>query len=439
MGHVRGLAAEDAGEDRKGLARRLSSEGQSGTANGPAAPGKPARHYRIRIDRTFTLLDLMWAVIAFALVFRLVFVLGIQSLFLLGLVVPGLVLAYVVAMFARRATQQEALLWVLAVAAEKRMPLAPGIEAVADQYGGLLRRQAQALAAWLKAGILLPEALERLPGVLPIWSMTLVRVGADSGVLSAALHEAAEMRSARRGPKHPVIGKIAYLIGVLLLMQAIVAFLLIFVMPKFEVIFRDFGIRLPRATAILTAFSHAIAQSQLLPYLMLAEFIFLLCLLLQYLGWLPVRLPLVDRLARRRHAGLILRTLAIVVEGGQPLTPALKALSRYYPQRWVKRKLVKAHYATAEGTNWYDGLHAQRLVTAPECAVLASAERAGNLPWAMRELADSGERRLVYRLQVCSQLLFTFVVLSLGALVFFVAIAYFMPLLSLIEVMAQCI
>ena len=51
--------------------------------------------------------------------------------------------------------------------------------------------------------------------------------------------------------------------------------------------------------------------------------------------------------------------------------------------------------------------------------------------------AENSERRLVYRVQMCAQWLVPLFVLALGAVVFTMAVAYFTPLLVLIEKLAS--
>ena len=71
-------------------------------------------------------------------------------------VVFGVVLLFAMAIGAgvilarRRSTQQDSLLWILAIAAEGNMPLAPTVAAFADQYRGNYRRRIMNLAAELR-------------------------------------------------------------------------------------------------------------------------------------------------------------------------------------------------------------------------------------------------------------------------------------------------
>ncbi len=90
-----------------------------------------------------------------------------------------------------------------------------------------------------------------------------------------------------------------------------------------------------------------------------------------------------------------------------------------------------------QGVEWTEALFENGLLTPSDVGVLASAQRAGNLAWALRELAETGERRWAYRLQAWSQLLFVLTMLVLGLLVFVLAVAFFLPLITLIERLAS--
>ena len=88
------------------------------------------------------------------------------------------------------------------------------------------------------------------------------------------------------------------------------------------------------------------------------------------------------------------------------------------------------------GESWIDALWHQGLIRPTDAEVLASASEVGNLAWAMRELAETGERRLAFRFQAVIQTLFPLVVVGFGLVVVFLAIAFFAPLSMLIRRLA---
>ena len=151
-----------------------------------------------------------------------------------------------------------------------------------------------------------------------------------------------------------------------------------------------------------------------------------------FVGWVNYDVPFFDRLLKRRHAALILRSLSLYVDAGKPIEEGLRYLASHYPTWWVRRKLIKADSEVRHGEDWIDRLQSHGLIRSADAEVLMSAQEVGNLSWAMRELAETGERRLAYRFQAVMQTLFPLVVIGLRAVVAFLAMAFFAPLIVLL-------
>ena len=62
-----------------------------------------------------------------------------------------------------------------------------------------------------------------------------------------------------------------------------------------------------------------------------------------------------------------------------------------------------------------------------------SAERTGNLAWALDEMAESNARRAVYRLRALMNVVFPAAVAVLGSFVVLIALALLSPLFRLIS------
>ena len=62
-----------------------------------------------------------------------------------------------------------------------------------------------------------------------------------------------------------------------------------------------------------------------------------------------------------------------------------------------------------------------------------SAERTGNLAWALEEMAESNARRAMYRLRALTNVAFPVAVLVLGSFVLLIAFAMFSTLFKLIS------
>jgi type II secretory pathway component PulF len=161
--------------------------------------------------------------------------------------------------------------------------------------------------------------------------------------------------------------------------------------------------------------------------------LFTLAVLFAFIGWFPRDLPLIWRVFRRYDGALVMRGMALAVRRNVPIPQALTLLKETYPLQQIALQLERAGERVTQGQDWCDSLRRTGLIGQADVAILSAAQRAGNLDWALEEMADSALRRQTHKLQTLIQLLFPVILLLLGGLVFFIVVGLFLPLISLIE------
>jgi type II secretory pathway component PulF len=374
-----------------------------------------------------------WVLIAVGLAGNLMLMMGLLSLLWIPI---WIVVAEFIAL-KRQHTMQQALLGTMAVSAERFIPLAPAIEAFAEDFGGKFGVRAAKLASLLKNGVTLPDALRQVEHVVPRQLMPIIRVGYESGALAQGLSEAAAAEDKQDAIWGSFSAKMLYVAALPCLGSLLVLFMLVKILPAFQKIFKDFGTPLPPMTQTMMGVTDWAGACWPLLYAVTAIFgLLFLYGILRYLGVPLFDLPGMERLLRRQHATAIMDDLALAVEHNRPLYGVIQSLSECYPKKSIRRRLEDVRFDLEHGGAWCESLFRRGLIRKSDLAVLQAAERAGNLPWALREMADSNRRRLAYRLNVLVQLLFPPAVLCLGAMVLFIVVAMFLPLVNLIKSMS---
>lgn len=349
---------------------------------------------------------------------------------ILLLLSPLLIIALLVYMQRRRA-QQQAMLWTLAVAAERSVPLTAAVEAVARERRGWARRQAQRLARLIEAGTPLPDALTFVHGVVPQEALVPIHVGHEVGAFIAGLRQATAPPGPFQALWNQLAGKMAYLVLLLLWTGSIAAFMAIRLMPAFEKIFSDYGVEVPAAAQVAM---NVISQgSRVMSILCTLVVLLFLHTLLRYLGLTSLDLPLAGYVVRRLHTARILDALALAAERNQPLTKALVTLAYQYPRWSIRRRLQRVVVDVTSGADWVQSLRRWGLISAADPAMLHAAQRVGNLAWALTEVADAHRRRLASRLQGWIQILFPAAIVCFGLVVFTFWISYFLPMVASVE------
>jgi type II secretory pathway component PulF len=337
----------------------------------------------------------------------------------------------------RRASQQNALLWLLAVSAERLIPLGPAVEAFAEERGGLFGHRARRLAKLLSMGAPLPDALDFCPGLLPAFSLPIIRIGAQSGALAAALRQAAAVQNQHSAVWTSLIGKVSYLLVLPSLGVPVLIFIMIWIVPRLTKIFADFGIRMPVMTRTLIIVCYNVANYWYVasPLLLLIAAL-LVYSVMRYFGWTYWDPPGISRFVRRLDTARIFDSLAIVARQQRPIIDGIAVLAGSYPKSNIRALMSLTLGDIESGGDWAGALRGRGLIRRSDYALLQAAQRVGNLPWAMQEMADSNRRRFIYRLQATVQAVFPPMVIVFGLIVMFIAVAVFLPLVALIQVLA---
>jgi type IV pilus assembly protein PilC len=124
--------------------------------------------------------------------------------------------------------------------------------------------------------------------------------------------------------------------------------------------------------------------------------------------------------------------LAMLLRTGHTVPDALALLSSLPIGRPTRMRLEAARQRVSQGEPLAEGLLDAGLLTNAMAPLVHAAQRAGNLPWALAELADTIYQRTVRAIQRVMQVIFPLTVICLGLVVGFFVIALFMPLIKLI-------
>jgi type II secretory pathway component PulF len=218
-------------------------------------------------------------------------------------------------------------------------------------------------------------------------------------------------------------------------MFVVLTFLMIKIVPEFEVIFEEFQVDLPPMTQLAVALSAFVVNYLAIPlfWAFVLAIFSAMAVGICYLCGVSVFKRVSDRVFHGRSSADVLRILAIATEHRQPLSEVLQRVSTVYPSAVIRRQLRGAARTIGEGTDWRAALAAANVITMAELALLKTAEKVGNLPWALRAIAKRREKRAVYRLATMLQVLYPLAILVLGAFVGFYVVSLFMPIVKLIQ------
>jgi type II secretory pathway component PulF len=365
-------------------------------------------------------------------IFLLAGMVGVASLGgpLMPLPLLGLIFACL-AYFKYVAGERRALLWALAVAADKGIPLEKAARAFADERSVQIGIRISRLADLLESGVPLSTAATLSRNTLPSDALLASRIGDQTGQMGPALQMSLRFSDDFELIMRSVLAKYFYLVGIFTAGTWVMTFVMLKIVPVWTRMFWEFGLDLPQATRwIVSAGEHSYA---FLPLFHIALLLLLLLGVSYYVRWSRYELPFLHRFWRRCDSALIMQALALSIRQQREFRAALAMIAAQFPFPSTARRLEAAVEEIDKGVHWCDALQAVRLLKPVEVAVLKSAERVGNLAWALEEMADSALRRFSFRLRATLTIAFPIALLTCGFFVLVFVVGLFMPLIAIIQ------
>src|SRR5215213_9093826 len=125
---------------------------------------------------------------------------------------------------------------------------------------GVLKNALSEVVEDIESGSTLSEAFAKHPKAFDRLYCNMIKAGEAGGALEAILQRLADFKEKAQTLKRRVKGAMVYPIVVILVAVIIVGFILYFIIPKFEAIFKDFGVPLPGMTIFLIGASHFVIK-----------------------------------------------------------------------------------------------------------------------------------------------------------------------------------
>ncbi|HNQ21542.1 MAG TPA: type II secretion system F family protein [Phycisphaerae bacterium] len=356
---------------------------------------------------------------------------------------------------ARRTVELQTLLGQVGVAVRLNLPLPTALRAAAAGELPRVSRMLKDMATLLEAGCPLSEALRLgVPGC-PLLLPALVRRGEECGQLRQAFTDAEAMLEQRLRRQISRAGPVGlYALVVLLIGIGIVGGVMVIVVPKFKVIFEDFDATLPPATVRLIEVSDWIVHGGGLGLVWLVLAVGVVAgvvLLVVQLSPRDRPGPVARAVAALRWAFPItrhidfglgmagaIRALGWAMRSGLPLAVAVPPAQTVAQTNRLRSRLARFVALTQEGWAPADAAERERL-GAVFTAALRIVQRGGDSGTVVRHAAEYYEANAQRWWHACTALSVPLMTLLLAGVVGSVALALFMPLVTLIQWTAESI
>lgn len=260
---------------------------------------------------------------------------------------------------------------------------------------GPLRGLAAGIWARLGEGQTLSAAMASFPVVFDAHAVHLVAAGEATGSLREVLGRLIRHYTEQREFRRRLVSAMAYPIAMCLLSAGVVAFFILFLLPRLQTMLASLGGKLPLSTrllvggadALVVAFPFAIAAA-VIGFLAMARWRRTEAGRVAADGWL-LRVPVAGAIVTRISVLSFCETLAGLLENGITTSVALRYAERTAPNRALRARLRAATDRVLEGESLSRALGRTGVFPVLLLDRITVAEQTGNLAPGLRDVADS--------------------------------------------------
>ncbi len=329
----------------------------------------------------------------------------------------------------------------LATLVNAGLPLLRGLRVLYKQEKNTaLRRAIAEMAESIESGSTFAEAMAQHPRIFNKLYVNMVKAGEVGGVMDVVLVRLAEFMEKAQKIRGKVIGAMVYPVVVLIMACAILTFLMVFIVPKFQEIFKDLlaGQSLPALTEFVMNISTLMTKR--LPYVAIA--IVLLVVLAKILAktgfgrygldFLKIHAPVFGVLVRKTAVARFTRTLGTLMTSGVPVLQALNIVKETVGNEVVTRAVTMIHDNVKEGENMAPPIAASGAFPPMVVSMVEVGEETGKLPEMLMKIADSYDDDVDNTVAGLTSIIEPLLIIFLAVVVGTIVIALFLPLIAII-------
>jgi type IV pilus assembly protein PilC len=346
----------------------------------------------------------------------------------------------------RRVPQQVLMIFgqELAALLKAGLPLVQCLDVMLDrQRDPLFKRSLTSVRDRIKTGVALSDAFAAEGELYPPMFPASLIAGERSGNLEAVLRRFVQYLRLNESLKRKAISSAIYPLVLFTLMVALVAILMVFVVPRFQSFYEGLDAELPLLTQVLIAVATTVADNLLWVLLALGAGIAWIAAWSRREGsglvldrWL-LRVPYVGGLMRMYASSQLARTLSTLLAGGLPLLNALETAASSIGNRAMAASVSAAAPLIREGKSLTTALESTGMLDGLTLEMVKVGEQTGALGDMLNAVAEFYDEDLDARIARVLALVEPVMLVLMAVIVATMLLAFYLPLFESIAAIQE--
>jgi type IV pilus assembly protein PilC len=291
----------------------------------------------------------------------------------------------------------------------------------------------------MQKGISLSNSMKAHKGVFPDLLTNMVEAGEVSGQLEEVFSRMAENYEKESKLNQKIKGSLTYPIIVSIIAVAVIAVLMIKVVPDFVKILNDFNVELPKITKMLIGVSNFFVHHWTKMLVGIGILIFAIKTLLstqsgkEFIHALLLRIPVVAGLTVKIVTARFTRTLSVLLASGVLLIQSMEVVQKIIGNTIVQKKIADVIEDIKKGKGLYGPLQKTKFFPLMVTSMVKIGEESGELDFSLNKCADYYDQEVETGLAQATALIEPVVMIGMSVVVAFIVLSILTPMLSIYQ------
>jgi general secretion pathway protein F len=295
----------------------------------------------------------------------------------------------------------------------------------------------QSILKSIREGSSFSDALQRHPKIFPRLYINMIRAGEAGGVLDVVLDKLNEFLESSKELKEHIFSVMIYPSILIVTGGISITILLIYVLPKFSVIFAELGGSLPLPTQMLLAFSNMLKSYWWVALLMIITgwFVFKSYIKSETgrYKWDAFKLKMMGEVIKKLETARFCRTLGTLLKSGVPLLQALNNARDVINNKVIASAIDAVSAGAKEGKGIAIPLSGVNAFPPLALSMIKVGEETGQLDNMLLKVASTYEKSLNTAIKRFVSFLEPAMILIMGLFIGFIVISMLVAIFSITE------
>ncbi len=329
----------------------------------------------------------------------------------------------------------------LATMMSSGLPLTQSLEILSAQATNpLFRRALKDVLSDVEAGSSLAKAFGKQPGMFDDIVLNLIKAGEDSGKLEDVFLRLADELEKQQDFQAKVKSAMIYPTIIMITIVGVVAMVMVFMIPSIKEIFTEFGSEIPMVTRVLIAMSDFTVNYWWIVLILIGVAIGAFKYYIDTPGgrrvWdnFKLTVPIFGNLNTKIELSTMTQTLYLLLSSGLPILEALELVSQSLTNVWYKEAVANAATEVEKGSSLSLPLSREDKIPLIVSQMINVGEETGRLDEIMKKMAEYYTNEVDMMTSNLATLIEPIMLIIMGGVVAFIAIAVYLPLFSLASI-----